>query len=244
LTQIGDGYPFPCASRPRIPGPVGVGVRFRLGCRRRSHNYVEDGKKNVEEFQGDINRLGRRKQVSVLNDDWTKANGTRRSILFTTRTAILIALTLVIQMMGMPQYATGPLVNTMLYVATVFVGILGGVAIGLITPVIAFWRGILPPPLGPMIPFIALGNAVLVITYGLIEKRNKYVAVIAASVIKYLVLSGAVRFLVAVPPKIAQMMQVPQLITALAGGAIAILLSEILIRRGTLKPLSHMKFKE
>jgi hypothetical protein len=40
------------------------------------------------------------------------------------------------------------------------------------------------------------------------------------------------------------MMQLPQLITALAGGAIAILLSEILIRRGLLKPLSDMKFRK
>ena len=69
-------------------------------------------------------------------------------------------------------------------------------------------------------------------------------AVIIASVVKYLVLSGGVRILGDLPPKIAKMMQVPQLITALAGGAIAVLLSEILIRRGTLKPLSHMKFKE
>jgi len=182
--------------------------------------------------------------VGVLNNNWTKVTQMSRNVLFTTRTAILMALTLVIQMMGMPQYATGPLVNTMLYLATVFVGIWGGVAIGLVTPVIAFWRGILPPPLGPMIPFIALGNAVLVIVYGLVEKRSKYVAIAAASVIKYLVLAGAVTFVVAVPPKIAQMMQLPQLITALAGGAIAILLSKILIQRGLLKPLSEMKFRK
>jgi hypothetical protein len=186
----------------------------------------------------------RRKKVGLLSNDWKKVTRTSRNILFITRTAILMALTLVIQMMGMPQYATGPLVNTMLYIASVFVGIFGGVAIGLVTPVIAFWRGILPPPLGPMIPFIALGNAVLVIVYGLIGKRNKYVAVVLASVIKYLVMAGAVRLVVAVPPKIAQMMQVPQLITALAGGAIAIVLSEILIRRGLLKPLSEMKSRD
>jgi len=179
-----------------------------------------------------------------LTNNWKKITPTSRNVLFITRTAILMALTLAIQMMGMPQYVTGPLVNTMLYVAAVFVGIWGGVAIGLITPVIAFWRGILPPPLGPMIPFIALGNVILVIVYGLLEKRNKYVAVVAASIIKYLVLAGAVRLIVAVPPKIAQMMQVPQLITALAGGAIAILLSEILIRRGLLEPLSRMRFRK
>jgi len=168
--------------------------------------------------------------VSVLDSTSINSIQTKRNILFITRTAILMALTLVIQMMGMPQYATGPLVNTMLYLAGVFVGIWGG------TPVIALWRGILPAPLGPMVPFIALGNAVLVIIYGLIEKRNKYIAVVLASVIKYLVLATAVRFIVSVPPKIAQMMQVPQLVTALAGGAIAIILSEILVRRRLIKP--------
>ena len=174
--------------------------------------------------------------MSVLDSTSINSIQTKRNILFITRTAILMALTLVIQMMGMPQYATGPLVNTMLYLAGVFVGIWGGVAIGLVTPVIALWRGILPAPLGPMVPFIALGNAVLVIIYGLIEKRNKYFAVFLASVIKYLVLATAVRFIVSVPPKIAQMMQVPQLVTALAGGAIAIILSEILVRRRLIKP--------
>jgi thiamine transporter ThiT len=176
----------------------------------------------------------------ILNSTGLGIMQTKRNILFITRTAILMALTLVIQMMNLPQYATGPLVNTMLYVAAVFVGVWGGVAIGLITPLIAFWRGILPLPLGPMIPFIALGNAVLVIIYGLTRKRNKYISVIAASIVKFLLLSIAVRFVVDVPPKIAQMMQVPQLITAIAGGAIAIILSEILIRRGMLKPLSRM----
>ena len=98
----------------------------------------------------------------------------KRKVQFITRTAILTALTLAIQMIGMPQYATGPLVNTMLYIGVTFVGILGGVIIGLITPIVAFWYGILPALLGPMVPFIALGNAVLVIIYGLVRKCNKF----------------------------------------------------------------------
>jgi ABC-type Co2+ transport system permease subunit len=68
----------------------------------------------------------------ILNSTGLGIMQTKRNILFITRTAILMALTLVIQMMNLPQYATGPLVNTMLYVAAVFVGVWGGVAIGLI----------------------------------------------------------------------------------------------------------------
>lgn len=166
-----------------------------------------------------------------------------KSVVFLTRTAVLLALTLAIQMVGMPQYATGPLVNTMLYIAATFVGIWGGVAIGVVTPAIAFWRGILPPPLGPMIPFIALGNAVLVIVFGLLERRGRLAAIagiVAASVLKFLVLSSAVRFVVEVKPAIAKMMQTPQLFTALAGGAIAFVVSEALLRTGAVKRLSDM----
>lgn len=165
-----------------------------------------------------------------------------KRIVFLTRTAVLLALTLAIQMIGMPQYATGPLVNTMLYIAATFVGIWGGVAIGIVTPVVAFMRGILPAPLSPMIPYIAAGNAVLVIVFGLLERRGRLAAiagVVAASVVKFLVLSSAVRFVVQVKPAIAKAMQTPQLFTALAGGAIALIVSEALIRTGAVKPLSR-----
>lgn len=165
----------------------------------------------------------------------------KRSVVFLTRTGVLLALTLAVQMMGMPQYATGPLVNVMLYVAVVFVSIWAGVAVGVVTPMVAFWRGILPPPLGPMIPFIAIGNAVLAIVFGLLERRGRLAAivgVVAASVVKFLVLSSAVRFVVEVKPAIAKAMQTPQLFTALVGGAIALIVSEALLRSGAVRRLS------
>jgi len=176
----------------------------------------------------------RRKKVGLLSNDWKKVTRTSRNILFITRTAILMAHSSNTDdgYAAIRDRSAGQ--HNALYCKRIC-GDFRRRGNSLVTPVIAFWRGILPPPLGPMIPFIALGNAVLVIVYGLIGKRNKYVAVVLASVIKYLVLAGAVRLVVAVPPKIAQMMQVPQLITALAGGAIAIVLSEILIRRGLSK---------
>ncbi len=145
-----------------------------------------------------------------------------------TRTSILLALTLAVQMLGLGQWVTGPAVNAMLIISAAFTGVGGAVIIGALTPLIAFLRGILPAPLGPIIPFIMLGNAVLVISYA-VSKRvinsslpGSITGVIIGSILKFLVLSTAVRFIVEVPPPVAQIMQVPQLFTALIGGIIAI----------------------
>ena len=144
-------------------------------------------------------------------------------IKFITRTGILLAVALVVQMGGFPQPVTGPLINTILYLAALLVGSWSGIIIGLCTPVIAFMRGILPAPLGPMIPFIALGNGVLVIVFSLLKGKNKILGIIIASLVKYLILFTAVSYIVDVPDKIAKVMSLPQLFTALSGGAIAIL---------------------
>ena len=147
------------------------------------------------------------------------------NIRWMSRTAILLAIALVFQMGGFPQFITGPLINTVLYLAAMIVGWQGGMLIGILTPVIASIRGILPPPLTPLIPFIALGNSILVILFFWLQSKNKIAGIIIASLAKFLLLVSAVKLVVQVPPAIAQMMSLPQLITALAGGAIALVLA-------------------
>jgi len=128
----------------------------------------------------------------------------------------------------LPQPFTGPAVNTMLFLSSAIVGIIGGVLIGALTPWIAFLNGILPPVLAPAIPFIMLGNAVLVIFFGTLRKINIYLATVTAAVVKFLVLTTAVRFLINVPPKVSVMLQLPQLYTAITGGIIALLILKLL----------------
>ena len=156
------------------------------------------------------------------------------SVRWLTRTAILLAITLAFQMLGFPQMVTGPAVNAMHLLSGTYVGGLGAVIIGMLTPFIAFVRGILAPPLAPMIPFIMLGNAILVIVY--VTFRSKLgkgyatsgIGLIVGAIAKFLVLSTAVRFIVSVPPPVAKAMQVPQLYTAVLGGVIAIIVEKIL----------------
>lgn len=121
------------------------------------------------------------------------------------RTALLLAFTVAIQMPGLPQPVTGPAVNAMLLLAAGVVSPASGVLVGVFTPIIALYRGILPPPLAPM-PFIGLGNAVFVMVFAWLHRRWGFVGVLIAAVAKFAVLSTAVRFMVSLPEAVAYAM--------------------------------------
>ena len=61
------------------------------------------------------------------------------------------------------------------------------------------------------------------VVFSLLKGKNKILGIIIASFVKYLILFTAVSYIVDVPDKIAKVMSLPQLFTALSGGAIAIL---------------------
>ena len=156
-----------------------------------------------------------------------------------TRTAILIALTVAFQSLGLQQMVTGPVVNMFLYLAVMVVGMWSGVVTGLVTPAVALWVGILKPAMAPMVPAIALANAALAVVFGLVSgiggRRSvafRIIAVLIASLTKFLILSTTVKYLVQVPGPLAKMMQGTQLVTAPVGGALALILVEILSRTG------------
>lgn len=68
---------------------------------------------------------------------------------FITRTAILAALTIVFQMIGLPQMVTGPIVNMLLLTATVMVGAASGAGGGTHHPVHSPADGHPPSPSWP-----------------------------------------------------------------------------------------------
>ncbi len=165
------------------------------------------------------------------SDDKTVSKGVGEMNLdakWLTRAAILLALALAVQSLRLGQYITGPVVNAVLLSGAVLVGPWGAAAIGLLTPLTAFLLGQLSPILAPAIPFIMAGNAVLALLFGYGRKTNVYLALVVAAVVKYLVLAGAVRYILALPPKVGIALQMPQLITALIGGLVAIFVLEAL----------------
>jgi hypothetical protein len=143
---------------------------------------------------------------------------------------------LLISNLGMPQWITGPLVNALLILTVLWLGVSQAIFVGMVTPLGAFASGILPLPLLVMVPFIAIGNAILVSVFGGIRRANQWAALAIAAVTKVAFLYLAVTLLVAhplslviggqgqevaVPASIVNMMSWPQLLTALAGGALA-----------------------
>lgn len=163
----------------------------------------------------------------------------KRRISWIARTAMCIALLIVFQAVTaqMGQLVTGTLVNMVLVVAAVASGLSSGLCVALISPVFAKLLGI--GPLWEIIPFVALGNAVLVLAWHLIgggRIKNRLVgylvALPVAAAAKYAVLYlGVVKLAVEIWLKlpqpqagvISQMFSLPQLFTALMGGAVAIL---------------------
>jgi hypothetical protein len=149
---------------------------------------------------------------------------------------LLVSLGLLIPALGLPQTVTGPLVNALLIIAVVTSGVGAGMLVGMVTPLNALLAGLLPLPLMVMIPFIALGNALFAGVFGALRARNYWLGVGVAALAKFGLLFAAVTWLVARPISIASaggakpvaisaaivnMMQWPQLATALAGGVLA-----------------------
>jgi len=144
---------------------------------------------------------------------------------------------LLISNLGMPQWITGPLVNSLLILTVLWLGVSQAIFVGMVTPLGAVISGVLPLPLLVMIPFIAMSNAILVSVFGNLRHTNQWAALAVGAVAKAAFLFIAVTVLVAhplslviagqgqavvVPASIVNMMSWPQLLTALTGGMIAL----------------------
>lgn len=159
---------------------------------------------------------------------------------FITRTAVLLALTILFQSLRsfipMPpqvgQYVVGSLVNLSLIVAAVLVGIKGGLAISIAAPIIAYFQGQLPPIMPFMIVAVALGNVAIVVMVGLLYNKNKYAALISGAVLKFITLYVVVIKIVLpfiypnAPEQAKALLSVnfswPQLVTASIGGLLSL----------------------
>lgn len=139
------------------------------------------------------------------------------------RTGILAGLAIALQAMNLPQPVTGPGVNAVLFVASLYVGPLSGASIGVLTPWVGLLAGIVK--LVPAVPVIVAGNVSLALVSGSLHRFNRYGAMIGAAVIKYGVMTLGVRYLLSTGAKIPAAayasLTVTQLFTALGGAAVA-----------------------
>jgi riboflavin transporter len=164
------------------------------------------------------------------------------------RASMLLAIAIVFQIIGrntpqVSQFLVGPVVNAILILTAVVCGIQWGVGVGIITPILAWLVGQLAAPMAPFIPFIMAGNLLYVVCFGILNKYIKYgsyLGVGLGSLIKFAFLSISASKLVSIfsiniPSKVASKliiaMGVPQLITAVIGGILALIFINILSKR-------------
>lgn len=173
-----------------------------------------------------------------------------RKIRWVTETAVMLALLVVLQALTKPlgQLVTGSVVNAVLAVTVLVAGLGSGITVALISPVLAYLLGIAPQIL--TVPAIMIGNCVYVsLLYCIAGKNSKAVARqviawLAAAAAKFAVLYAVVIWVIcgALAENLLAsgvlkepMLQVlpatfswPQLVTALIGGAAAMLIVPVL----------------
>jgi len=173
-----------------------------------------------------------------------------KRIRWITETAIMLALLVTLQALTKPmgQLVTGSCVNAVLAISALVGGLSGGITVAVISPVLAFLLGIAPQIL--TVPAIMAGNAVyVVLLYVLADPAGKKAArqaiawlvaaaakfaalyfivvkIICGVLAENLLASGTLKqpMLTALPATFSW----PQLITALIGGAVALVIFPVL----------------
>lgn len=170
----------------------------------------------------------------------------KRKIWWITETAIMLALLVTLQSLtkGFGQLVTGTCVNAVLAVAVLVGGLSTGLTVALVSPVLAFLLNIAPMAL--TVPAIMAGNTVYVLVLWLVVGKKytsvvmRMIAWLLAAFAKFGTLYGIVVKLICgvLAPTLleAGMMKepmlkalpatfsYPQLITALIGGAVALVI--------------------
>ena len=173
-----------------------------------------------------------------------------KRIRWITETAVLLALLVTLQALtkGFGQLVTGSCVNGVLAIAVLLGGLSCGLTVAAISPVLAFLLGIAPQVV--TVPAIMVGNGVYVAVLYLLADRKgekllrQLAAWITAAVAKFAVLYALVVWLICgvlsqpllaagtlKPPMLKVLPATfswPQLVTALIGGAVALLTVPVL----------------
>ena len=171
----------------------------------------------------------------------------KKKILWITRTAVILALLVTLQVVtkSFGQFVTGSCVNLVLALSVLLAGLPCGLVVALVSPVLAFLLGIAPQVL--TVPAIMAGNCVYVLLLHVLFAKQLWrqaIALICAAVAKFLTLYGIVAGLICgvlaehllktglLKAPMLQLLPAtfswPQLVTAMIGGLLAILMLPVL----------------
>lgn len=162
-----------------------------------------------------------------------------------TETAVMLALLVALQALTSGfgnQFVTGSFVNAVLAVTALVAGLASGITVAVISPVLAYLLGIAPQIL--TVPAIMVGNSVFVVLlYFAADPTGKNLGRQAAAWLLAAVAKFAALYLIVVKlicgtmaaslqagaiAKLTANFSWPQLVTALIGGAVALLITPVI----------------
>ena len=159
-----------------------------------------------------------------------------KNIRWITETAVMLALLIALQAVTKPlgQLVTGSFVNAVLAVTVLVAGCSSGLTVAIISPVLAYLLGITGQIL--TVPPIMAGNAAFVLALYFIAGKDsrkllrQILAWISAAGVKFMLLYVLVVWLLGhlLPPIALASFSWPQLVTALIGGGVALLITPVL----------------
>jgi hypothetical protein len=164
----------------------------------------------------------------------------KNKTLFLARTALLLAVAIAFQIFGkfIPynNFIVGPVVNAVLLIATAAAGVWSGISISVIAPLVSAITN--KAPIAPLVlgfsPFIIIGNIIIVLAFHFLRKKNAVISVAVGSVLKFGFLYAAISVFTSVvemKPQVAAtltgLFSWPQLVTALIGGALALVILKL-----------------
>ena len=173
-----------------------------------------------------------------------------KNVRWITETAVMLALLIALQALTKPlgQLVTGSCVNAVLAVSVLLAGLGSGITIAVISPVLAFLLGIAPQLV--TVPAIMVGNTVFVVLLHFIAGPKSaglgqriagwFIAAAAKFATLYILVVKIICGLAAAPllaagtlkepmlKALPTMFAWPQLITALIGGGVALLIVPVL----------------
>lgn len=119
------------------------------------------------------------------------------------------------------QFITGTIVNATLILSFFLLGYKSAILLCFLPSAISFSLGFMP--LAIMLPFIMIGNVILVSAFKLI--KNYWIALFSGGIVKALLLFLTASIFIS-NPLVLSMMSWPQLLTAISGGLLTYLIKK------------------
>jgi len=141
----------------------------------------------------------------------------------------VLSIIILSQMIFKNQFITGTIINTLLICSLYLLGSRQAIGIAIIPSLFSVLTGLMAPAIIPFVPFIILGNIILILSLNYF--KNYFIGGVLGAFLKFLFLFLSSSFIFTfLPEPICYAMSYPQLITATLGVALAFIILKTLKR--------------